>query len=45
MLVDRNYIFTLYSMGAGAVFSYLQQIEKRIEDAEARVTRSKPGAS
>lgn len=38
MIVDRNYVFTLYQMGAGAIFQYLQQIEKRIEDAEARVT-------
>src|SRR5215213_3972074 len=37
MIVDRNYVFTLYQMGAGAVFRYLQQIEKRVEDAEARV--------
>jgi transposase len=40
MIVDRNYIFTLYQMGAGAVFQYLQQIEQRVEDAEARVTCS-----
>src|SRR2546421_98065 len=40
MIVDRNYIFTLYSMGAGAVFRYLQQLEQRVEDAEVRVTRS-----
>jgi transposase len=38
MIVDRNYVFTLYQMGAGAIYRYLQQIEKRIEDAEARVT-------
>jgi hypothetical protein len=38
MIVDRDYIFTLYQMGAGAIFQYLQQIEKRIDDAEARVT-------
>jgi hypothetical protein len=37
MIVDRQYIFTLYQMGAGAIYNYLQQIEKRIEDAEARV--------
>lgn len=40
MIVNRNYIFTLYQMGAGAVFRYLQQIENRVEDAEARVARS-----
>jgi hypothetical protein len=40
MIVDRSYIFTLYSMGAGAVFRYLQQIEQRVEDAEARITCS-----
>lgn len=40
MLVDRDYIFTLYQMGAGAVFRYLQQIERRVEDAEARIARS-----
>lgn len=38
MIVDRQYIFTLYQMGAGAIYNYLQQIEKRVEDAEARVT-------
>lgn len=40
MLVDRNYIFTLYQMGVGAVFRYLQQIEHRVDDAEARVISS-----
>ncbi|HYG83147.1 MAG TPA: DUF6444 domain-containing protein [Pyrinomonadaceae bacterium] len=39
MLVDRDYVFTLYQMGAGAVFHYLQQIERRVEDAEARAAR------
>ncbi|MGB9179579.1 MAG: IS66 family transposase [Pyrinomonadaceae bacterium] len=38
MIVDRQYIFTLYQMGVGAIYNYLQQIEKRVEDAEARVT-------
>lgn len=38
MIVDRDYIFTLYQMGAGAIFQYLQQIEQRIDDAEVRVT-------
>jgi hypothetical protein len=38
MIVDRHYIFTLYQMGAGAIFRYFQQIEQRIEDAQARVT-------
>lgn len=38
MIVDRNHVFTLYQMGAGAIFHYLQQIEQRVEDAEARVT-------
>jgi exonuclease VII large subunit len=40
MLVDRDYIFTLYQIGAGAIFRYLQQIEQRVEDAEARVAHS-----
>jgi hypothetical protein len=40
MRVDRQYIFTLYQMGVGAIYSYLQQIEKRVEDAEARVISS-----
>ncbi len=40
MIVDRDYIFTLYSMGAGAVSRYLQQIEQRVVDAEARVISS-----
>jgi hypothetical protein len=40
MIVDRQYIFTLYQMGVGAIYNYFQQIEKRIEDDEARVTCS-----
>jgi hypothetical protein len=40
MLVDRNYIITLYQMGAEAIYSYLQQIEQRVQDAEARAARS-----
>jgi transposase len=40
MIVDRNYVFTLYQMGAGTIYRDLQQIEKRIEDAEARVISS-----
>jgi hypothetical protein len=40
MLVDRNYIFTLYQMGAGDIFRYLQQVGQRIEDAEGRITGS-----
>jgi hypothetical protein len=38
MIVDRNYIFTLYQMGAGAIYRYFKQIEKRIDDAESRAT-------
>jgi len=40
MIIDRDYIFTLYQMGAGAIYTYLQQIEKRVDDAEARVINS-----
>ncbi|HEV7377756.1 MAG TPA: IS66 family transposase [Pyrinomonadaceae bacterium] len=40
MIVDRQYIFTLYQMGVGAIYNYLQQIEQRVEDAEARVSCS-----
>ena len=40
MLVDRDYIFTLYQMGASAIFRYFRQLEQRIEDAEARAARS-----
>jgi transposase len=40
MLVDRDYIFTLYQMGVGAIFRYFQQIENRVEDAEARAARA-----
>ena len=40
MLVDRDYIFTLYSMGVGAIFRYFRQLEQRIEDAEARAAHS-----
>lgn len=38
MIIDRQYIFTLYQMGVGAIYNYLQQIENRVDDAEARVT-------
>jgi len=40
MIVDRQYIFTLYQMGVGTIYNYLQQIEKRVVDAEARLTCS-----
>jgi hypothetical protein len=40
MQVDRDYIFTLYQMNAGTIYRYLQQIEHRVEDAEARPARS-----
>jgi hypothetical protein len=40
MLVDRYYIFTLYQMGTGASFRYLQRIEQRVVDAETRIARS-----
>lgn len=39
-MIDPHYIFTLYAKGARAVLHYLEQLDKRIEDAEARVHRS-----
>jgi uncharacterized coiled-coil protein SlyX len=39
-VIDERYFLSLYSQGARAVLRYLQQIEGRIADAEARVTRS-----
>lgn len=40
MMVDRDYIFTLYQMGVGVIFRYLQQIERRVEDGEVRAASS-----
>jgi transposase len=39
-VIAERYFLSLYSQGARAVLSYLQQLEGRIADAEARVTRS-----
>ena len=39
-MIEPSYIFTLYSKGARAVLEYLQQLDSRIEDAEARVGRN-----
>lgn len=39
-MIAERYFLSLYSQGARAVLSYLQQLEGRIADAEARVTRS-----
>jgi transposase len=36
-VLNERYIYTLYCKGAGAVFRYIQQLDQRIEDAEARV--------
>ncbi|MDT4898460.1 MAG: transposase [Acidobacteriota bacterium] len=38
MIVDRNYIFTLYSLGVGAVFRHFQQIE---QERAARIFSNK----
>jgi hypothetical protein len=39
-VIDERYFLSLYSQGARAVLRYLQQVESRIADAGARVTRS-----
>jgi transposase len=39
-VIDERYFLSLYSQGARDVLRYLRQIESRIADAEARVTRS-----
>jgi transposase len=39
-VINERYFLSLYSQGARAVLRYIEQIEKRIADAEARVTRS-----
>jgi septal ring factor EnvC (AmiA/AmiB activator) len=39
-VINRDYIFTLYSKGVRAITEYLEQLDKRIEDAEARVERN-----
>ena len=38
-MIDERYFLSLYSQGARAVLRYLQQVESRIADAEARVER------
>lgn len=40
-VIDERYFLSLYSQGARAVLRYLQQVESRITDAEARGTRSR----
>jgi transposase len=39
-VINRDYIFTLYSKGVRSITEYLEQMDKRIEDAEARVERN-----
>nr|QEO74502.1 hypothetical protein [uncultured bacterium] len=39
-MIDERSFLSLYSQGARAVLRYLQHLEGRIADAEARVTRS-----
>lgn len=39
-MINERYFLSLYSQGARAVLRYLEQVEKRIADAEARLTRS-----
>jgi len=39
-VINERYFLSLYSQGARAVLHYIEQLEKRIADAEARVTRS-----
>jgi uncharacterized protein YdcH (DUF465 family) len=39
-VITERYFLSLYSQGARAVLRYIEQLEKRIADAEARVTRS-----
>jgi transposase len=39
-VVNERYFLSLYAQGARAVLRYLEQVERRIADAEARVERS-----
>ena len=39
-MINERYFLNLYSQGARAVLRYIEQLESRITDAEARVTRS-----
>jgi hypothetical protein len=39
-VINERYFLSLYAQGARAVLRYLEQVERRIADAEARVTRS-----
>jgi transposase len=39
-VINERYFLSLYSQGARAVLRYIEQLEKRITDAEARITRS-----
>ena len=39
-MINRDYIFTLYGQGVRAVTRYIELLDQRVEDAEARVERS-----
>ena len=39
-MIDERHFLSLYSHGARAVLCYIQQVEGRIADAEARVEHS-----
>jgi len=39
-VINERYFLSLYSQGARALLRYVEQLERRIADAEARVTRS-----
>lgn len=39
-MIDREYIYTLYCAGAGAILKYLEQLDSRIELAQSQVETS-----
>jgi transposase len=40
-VINENYIYTLYAQGAGAILRYLNQLDSRITDAEARLPQAR----
>lgn len=39
-MIDQNYIFTLYGKGVRAILSYIEQLDQKVLDVEARVAHS-----
>jgi transposase len=39
-MINENYIYTLYAQGAGAIFRYINQLDSKIADADARLSQT-----